>query len=67
MPLMYREATLHMEWCLECHRDPQKYVGPRELVFATASNASPHDQPADADWIKEYHVNSKLNCSVCHR
>jgi len=93
MPLMYREATLHMEWCLECHRNPQQYVGPRELVFASAGNASavaglltePLGRPAmstsvrgqetraqletgaQPDWIKEYHVNSKTNCSVCHR
>ena len=38
MPLMDREATLHMEWCLECHRDPERFVGPRELVFASAAN-----------------------------
>ena len=38
MPLMDREATLHMEWCLECHREPERFVGPRELVFASAAN-----------------------------
>ena len=32
MPLMYQEKTLQMEWCLDCHRDPEKYVRPREEV-----------------------------------
>ncbi len=33
MPLMYQDAPLTMEWCLDCHRDPEKYVRPREEVF----------------------------------
>ena len=28
MPLMYQEATLKMSWCLDCHRNPAKYVRP---------------------------------------
>ena len=24
MPLMYNQASLQMEWCLECHRAPEK-------------------------------------------
>ena len=26
MPLMARQQTLHMEWCLECHRDPARFT-----------------------------------------
>ena len=33
MPLMWREKTLHMEWCLECHRAPERFVRPRSYVF----------------------------------
>ena len=33
MPLMWQEATLHMEWCLDCHRQPEKRVRPREFVY----------------------------------
>ncbi len=36
MPLMYKANTLHMQWCLECHRHPDRYVGPKEAVFATS-------------------------------
>ena len=34
MPLMWREHTLYMEWCLECHRNPERFVRPREQVFS---------------------------------
>ena len=26
MPLMRRVASLDMQWCLECHRDPEPYL-----------------------------------------
>jgi len=67
MPLMWKQNTLHMEWCLECHRAPEKYVRPRDEVF------SMHWQPAgeDADFraklIEEYHVDPSTDCSTCHR
>ena len=33
MPLMYKENTLNMEWCLDCHRAPEEQIRPREEVF----------------------------------
>jgi hypothetical protein len=34
MPLMWRTATLHMSWCVDCHRDPEPHIRPRKLVFS---------------------------------
>src|SRR5262245_28062328 len=33
MPLMRKATTLHMEWCLACHRHPELAVRPREDVL----------------------------------
>jgi len=33
MPLMYQQESLQMEFCLNCHRAPEKYLRPREQVF----------------------------------
>jgi hypothetical protein len=33
MPLMWKENTLQMEWCLDCHRAPEKHLRPRDQVF----------------------------------
>jgi hypothetical protein len=33
MPLMYQQESLQMEWCLECHRAPEKNLRPRDQVF----------------------------------
>lgn len=34
MPLMRKASTLHMEWCLDCHRHPEREVRPYEDLFA---------------------------------
>ncbi len=36
MPLMWREHSLHMDWCLECHRNPEPHRRPRDEVFNLA-------------------------------
>jgi hypothetical protein len=33
MPLMYQANSLQMEWCLDCHRAPDKFLRPRDQVF----------------------------------
>jgi hypothetical protein len=33
MPLMARNEHLSMQWCLACHRDPEKHLRPRNEVF----------------------------------
>ncbi len=33
MPYMYQYASLQMEFCLDCHRNSEKYLRPRDQVF----------------------------------
>src|SRR5688572_27946132 len=33
MPLMWKAETLNMEWCLECHREPERFLRPRTEIF----------------------------------
>ncbi|HKV09456.1 MAG TPA: cytochrome c3 family protein [Thermoanaerobaculia bacterium] len=48
MPLMFQQASLQMEWCLECHKDPAKNVRPKEEVFNL------NWDPADAASFRKY-------------
>jgi hypothetical protein len=67
MALTWRANTLQMEWCLGCHRHPEQYVRPRELVFST-DYQPPADQIAlGMKLVKEYKIQSLTNCSTCHR
>jgi hypothetical protein len=69
MRLTWREETLHMEWCLGCHRNPEQYLRPREEVFSVTYEP-PADQVAlGTKLVEEYNVNKAqlTNCSICHR
>jgi hypothetical protein len=66
MQAVYQKGTLLMEWCLECHRAPEKFVRPREEVFNMAFQAE--DQARlGAELVKAYHVRKLDECSACHR
>ncbi|HEX8283836.1 MAG TPA: cytochrome c3 family protein [Pyrinomonadaceae bacterium] len=32
MPAVYQAASLQMEWCLACHREPERFLRPKEKV-----------------------------------
>jgi hypothetical protein len=67
MPLMWQEESLQMEWCLDCHRNPEAYVRPREAVFRV-DYAPPSDQPAlGRRLVTEYSIQKLTSCSTCHR
>jgi hypothetical protein len=70
MPLMYKAQSLHMEWCLDCHRTPEKYLRPREEVFTMGWQPPIPQEQLGRDLVQQYGVDShwKLtNCSICHR
>jgi hypothetical protein len=67
MPLMWQNAPLTMEWCLECHRNPEKYIRPKDQVFNMAWQAPPNQIELGRKLVREYHVESLTSCSTCHR
>jgi hypothetical protein len=67
MPLTWSANTLQMSWCLDCHRQPENYVRPRESVF-DPNYQPPADQLAlGRRLVKEYKIQSLTTCSTCHR
>lgn len=69
MPLMWQNATLYMEWCLNCHRNPEKYLRPKDKVFDMGYSVPQNQEEMGAKLVAEYHVQKKQldNCGVCHR
>jgi NAD-dependent SIR2 family protein deacetylase len=68
MPLTWRARTLSMQWCLDCHRAPQKYLRPRNKVFDMTWQAK--DQAAlGMALLRRYRIDTRRlsDCSVCHR
>src|SRR5262249_31464960 len=78
MPLIYPNASLQMEWCLPCHRAPEKALRPRSEVFNMR-----YQQPSGAhkvsfggkeyddqlelgtDLAREYHLRSVSDITSC--
>ena len=56
-----------MGWCLDCHRQPEKFLRPRDQV--TSMTYKPKgDQLALGRQLKdEYHVDTRTSCTTCHR
>jgi hypothetical protein len=67
MPLMYQEQSLQMEWCLDCHRRPERYVRPREAVFRVDYVPPPNQLEVGQRLVAQYQIQKLTNCSTCHR
>lgn len=69
MPLIWKAEPMTMEWCLECHREPQRALRPVEHVF-DMDYVHPPDQVALGEQlIEEYHIPTErlTDCYTCHR
>ncbi len=67
MPLLYKQKTLHMEWCLSCHRSPEKFVRPREHVFDMEWKPTEPQEVMGPRLVKEYKIRKLTDCYTCHR
>ncbi len=70
MPLMLQHASLQMEWCLECHREPEKFIRPKEEVFNMAYEAPADQLELGLRLKQQYGIASAehlTSCSTCHR
>jgi len=67
MPLMWQEKSLQMEWCLDCHRQPEQYVRPREMVFRVDYEPPSNQLEVGRRLVEEYQIQKLTSCSTCHR
>ncbi|HZO53528.1 MAG TPA: cytochrome c3 family protein [Bryobacteraceae bacterium] len=67
MPMVWKENTLLMEWCLDCHRAPEKYIRPKDQVFNMEYKPEGDQAALGAKLVAEYKVRKLTDCSVCHR
>ncbi len=66
MPLMRQAESLQMYWCLECHREPERFVRPRDQVFNMAWKAD-DQETLGAELVAAHDIHSRTSCSSCHR
>ena len=70
MPLTWKANSLYMEWCLECHRHPERYIRPKENVFDMGWIPPIDQNTLGLQLVKEYQIQPPSyleNCYICHR
>lgn len=67
MPLVAQQATLYMEWCLDCHRHPADSLAPRSEVFNMRWEPSAATRELGERLVREYRVEPRTDCVDCHR
>ncbi|MDX1686926.1 MAG: cytochrome c3 family protein [Candidatus Promineifilaceae bacterium] len=69
MPLTAKAVSLTMEWCLECHRAPERSIRPRSEVFNLAYRPPADQEARGRQLLQEYDVPVEIltDCSLCHR
>ena len=70
MPAVYQENTLQMEWCLSCHREPEKFIRPKSEIYNMKWQDNELSPQQRLDLKAQYRIRSKdviTTCSTCHR
>ncbi|HXH51559.1 MAG TPA: cytochrome c3 family protein [Terriglobia bacterium] len=67
MPITWRENTLYMRWCVNCHKHPERYVRPKKDVFDPIYTPPPDQIAMGKKLVKEYEIRSLTSCDTCHR
>jgi ferredoxin len=70
MPITWKAEPMTMEWCLNCHRNPELHLREQRDIFNMAYAPSEQEQlELGSKLVKRNHieVDRLINCSVCHR
>jgi len=69
MPLTWQDKGLQMSWCLNCHRNPEQYLRPREQVFNMQYQVPTNQIDLGLQLKKQYEIKPRQtleSCSTCH-
>ena len=69
MALTWKGQSLQMEWCLECHRNPEKHIRPADKItdMAYVHDEAKALQLMKAEAAKNRPIKPPTHCSACHR
>ena len=69
--MTWKEEPMTMEWCLECHRHPERHLREQSATSSTWTWCSRQREQLEKgrELVKSNHisVDRLTNCSVCHR
>ncbi len=68
MQLVWQAELMSMQWCLECHWNPEEYIRPVEHVYTFGYEYPENQTEIGLQLIEERGINVDYldNCNVCH-
>jgi hypothetical protein len=68
MEVVYQVQPLSMQWCLECHRNPERYLRPLDQITNMSWSLPEAEQLELGRQLRQqYDINPSQDCSTCHR
>jgi DNA-directed RNA polymerase subunit RPC12/RpoP len=70
MPLTYRAKAFEMKFCLDCHRNPEPHLRPRDEVYNFEWKPPTDHAALGRRLMAEYRIKSPAeltSCGTCHR
>jgi ferredoxin len=70
MQLTYRANAFEMQFCLNCHRNPERYVRPQDKIWDMEWSPPPDQDKIGPELVAQNHIRSAgqlTDCSICHR
>jgi hypothetical protein len=67
MASVHQVASLTMGWCLDCHRNPERNLRPRDQI--TSMESAPTGDPIELGKMlaAQYGTRKLTTCTACHR
>ncbi len=59
--------TLSMGWCLECHRNPEKFLRPLETITQMDWKSGEEQSQQGLELRRKLNINPSTDCTTCHR
>lgn len=66
----WKVQGLFMGWCLNCHRNPEQFLRPKDQIYNTTWQAPENQVTIGLQLKKEYGIRTAYqltNCAICHR
>jgi Cytochrome c7 and related cytochrome c len=67
MRQVFKAETMSMQWCLDCHRTPEKHIRPLDQIYNMEYEYPPDQLEFGRGLMKTYGVRNLLDCYTCHR
>ncbi|MGB5038231.1 MAG: cytochrome c3 family protein [Blastocatellia bacterium] len=70
MQLTFKTQSLYMQWCINCHKNPEKVLRPLDKVYDLTWEPPLNQDEVGARLAKEYNIPNRsllTSCSTCHR